>query len=220
MRNAAEEADSAGEDDPNETIAAAKHHAYGLTPREIEVLALLCEGYRNGEIAKRLGVTVGVIKQHLHHIYFKLDVDCRGKAIAKGVHVKAVQDKVMQRSRDPAAVRDSLLNHLSGKAWPKGKVLFRRGDKGDGLYYVQKGSIILDEINETIEANHFLGEIAVFSPDERRTCTARCGSDSYLFWLAAAEARHLYMENKLFAHHVTQLLAQRIVAERQRAERR
>src|SRR5690606_11701640 len=53
------------------------HDPDGLTEREREVLALLADGYTNPEIAARLFLEVGTVKNHVHHILHKLDVPDR-----------------------------------------------------------------------------------------------------------------------------------------------
>lgn len=52
-----------------------------LTEREIEVLKLLSTGSTNKEIARSLFVTEATVKSHLVHIFAKLDVDSRSRAI-------------------------------------------------------------------------------------------------------------------------------------------
>ncbi|MEA5154445.1 response regulator transcription factor [Raineyella sp.] len=52
-----------------------------LTDREIEVLRLLATGSTNKEIARALFVTEATVKSHLAHIFTKLDVDSRSRAI-------------------------------------------------------------------------------------------------------------------------------------------
>ena len=52
----------------------------GLTGREVEVLALVAEGYSNAELARRLWVTPQTVKFHLSNIYRKLDVSNRTQA--------------------------------------------------------------------------------------------------------------------------------------------
>ncbi len=46
-----------------------------LTPREIEVLKLLAEGFSNKEIAKQLFISVKTVETHRHNIMEKLDLD-------------------------------------------------------------------------------------------------------------------------------------------------
>ena len=50
-----------------------------LTPREIEIVKQVVAGLRNIEIAKRLFISEGTVKMHLHNIYRKLGVDSRIK---------------------------------------------------------------------------------------------------------------------------------------------
>jgi DNA-binding NarL/FixJ family response regulator len=44
----------------------------GLTPREVEVLALMAEGRSNAGIARALWVTEGTVEKHVHSILMKL----------------------------------------------------------------------------------------------------------------------------------------------------
>jgi two-component system nitrate/nitrite response regulator NarL len=48
-----------------------------LSDREQQVITLLCGGLSNREIARKLGVTEGTVKVHLHAIYGKLGVRSR-----------------------------------------------------------------------------------------------------------------------------------------------
>ncbi|HEV2145920.1 MAG TPA: AAA family ATPase [Longimicrobiaceae bacterium] len=54
-----------------------------LSRRECEILRLLAAGRSNQEIARESFVTVGTVKTHLHHIYGKLGVGSRTKAVAR-----------------------------------------------------------------------------------------------------------------------------------------
>ena len=48
-----------------------------LTPREWKIMALAAEGLSNREIGRRLKVTTGTAKVHLHHIFRKIGVKNR-----------------------------------------------------------------------------------------------------------------------------------------------
>jgi DNA-binding NarL/FixJ family response regulator len=54
-----------------------------LTRREIEIGRLLEQGRANQEIANALGMKLGTAKNHLHHLYVKLQVRSRGEAVAR-----------------------------------------------------------------------------------------------------------------------------------------
>jgi DNA-binding NarL/FixJ family response regulator len=58
----------------------AKHS--GLTPRELEVLALLAKGLTNRDIADELVIGVKTVGIHVSHILRKLDVPTRVEAAA------------------------------------------------------------------------------------------------------------------------------------------
>ena len=53
-----------------------------LTPREKEVLDMLGEGKSNQNIAEALCIEVGTVKNHVHNILKKLDVNSRHEAAA------------------------------------------------------------------------------------------------------------------------------------------
>ncbi len=48
-----------------------------LTDRERQIMRLVSEGLSNKEIGRRLNITDGTIKVHLHHIFQKLDISNR-----------------------------------------------------------------------------------------------------------------------------------------------
>jgi len=54
-----------------------------LSPREMEILALVAKGRANKEIGSQLNITSGTVRIHLSHIYEKLHVRCRTEAAAK-----------------------------------------------------------------------------------------------------------------------------------------
>ena len=58
---------------------------YGLTGRELEVLALIVEGLDNAQIAKELVITLHTAKAHVHSILQKLYVSNRTQATIQAV---------------------------------------------------------------------------------------------------------------------------------------
>ena len=55
-------------------------NSFGLTDREMEVLALIVDGLSNPEIAQKLFITRATAKAHVHSILQKLYVDDRTQA--------------------------------------------------------------------------------------------------------------------------------------------
>ena len=56
-----------------------------LTPREVEVLAMLAEGQSNKAIAHRLGISEHTVKFHVTSIMGKLDAGSRTEAVTQGI---------------------------------------------------------------------------------------------------------------------------------------
>lgn len=82
-----------------------------LTPRQLEVLAMLFEGLPNKLIARRLGISSGTVKVHIVHILRALKVSSRLQAVlfarSLGFMPKAVEVQVGPRLAPltaPAAV--------------------------------------------------------------------------------------------------------------------
>jgi NarL family two-component system response regulator LiaR len=72
-------------------VQAAGHEpalGHDLTPRELEVLALMIEGLTNPEIAARLTVSRSTAKAHVSNILSKLDASTRMEAISLALQHK------------------------------------------------------------------------------------------------------------------------------------
>lgn len=57
-----------------------------LTPREMQILALIAEGATNKEIGQRIFLAENTVKNHLKHILAKLKVENRAQAVAFAFH--------------------------------------------------------------------------------------------------------------------------------------
>jgi DNA-binding CsgD family transcriptional regulator len=60
---------------------------HGLTPRELEVLGLIVEGWPNSRIAADLFVTRRTVNAHVEHILTKLDAGTRTLAAARAIRL-------------------------------------------------------------------------------------------------------------------------------------
>jgi DNA-binding NarL/FixJ family response regulator len=68
-----------------------------LTPRERTIVGLIDDGLSNKEIARRLGIELSTVKNHVHRILEKLHASRRAQAAA---HFRRVQ--VCRRLPQPA----------------------------------------------------------------------------------------------------------------------
>ncbi len=62
-----------------------------LTPRELDVLALIAEGASNKTIARELGISVHTVKFHVASLLDKLDAEGRTEALAQAARIGAIR---------------------------------------------------------------------------------------------------------------------------------
>jgi len=72
-----------GEPEPGPDVA--------LTPRELDVLALIAEGESNKAIARRLAISIHTVKFHIASLLDKLDAQGRAEAVAQGARLGAIR---------------------------------------------------------------------------------------------------------------------------------
>ena len=76
--------------------------AFGLSPRELEVLDVLAEGRTNREIAERLFISERTVAVHVRHILAKLEVSSRTEAAGTAIRLGIVAGPT---ERSQAAIR-------------------------------------------------------------------------------------------------------------------
>jgi two-component system nitrate/nitrite response regulator NarL len=58
-------------------VMAADRPRFGLTPRELEIVATVVAGYKNDDIAQKLSISTKTVKHHLTNIFAKVGVSRR-----------------------------------------------------------------------------------------------------------------------------------------------
>ena len=66
---------------------------YNLTPRELEVLEMLIQGYDNKMIAEKMYLSTFTIRAHFRNIYDKLHVHSKSQAVAKALKERLIEKK-------------------------------------------------------------------------------------------------------------------------------
>ena len=85
-----------------------KLKALGLTPRMIDVLALLFQGYSNKAIAKQLGISPHTVTDYVSTILERLDVSSRSRVPMK---VQALKQNLLDWD-DARRHRAALCGHV------------------------------------------------------------------------------------------------------------
>jgi CRP/FNR family transcriptional regulator, cyclic AMP receptor protein len=109
-----------------------------------------------------------------------------------------------------------LRHYMKSKRLARGDVLFHKGDHADALYLLIEGELELVEIGKLQPPCQLFGEISFFSPERRRTLTARCRTDCVVLSVSESVFKQLYFQNPKLAFHVSSLIAHRLGADIQR----
>ena len=75
--------------------------ANGLSPREAEVLALICQGLSNEEIADRAYLSINTVKTYVRTLYRKIGVESRTRALLWGIDHGFRPDRVRHQVAPP-----------------------------------------------------------------------------------------------------------------------
>jgi two-component system, NarL family, nitrate/nitrite response regulator NarL len=70
-----------------------RQKTYGMTPRELEIMAKIVSGYSNKEIAKKLSISQDTVKHHVTNIYDKVGVYNRLELALFAIHHGLVKKK-------------------------------------------------------------------------------------------------------------------------------
>ncbi len=97
-----------------------------------------------------------------------------------------------------------------------GATLFRRGDHADRIFYLIAGSVRLPEIDVNLQPGTLFGEIALFSPERRRTQTAVAKGAVEALWISDEELAQLCFQNPAIAFHLTRIVTGRLLANMER----
>jgi CRP/FNR family cyclic AMP-dependent transcriptional regulator len=135
------------------------------------------------------------------------------------MEIKRLTARVEKASADGDLSGIWLKPYMKAKRLKAGATLFRKGDAADALYLLVEGELELAEIGKTQAAGELFGEISFFSPDRRRTLTARCATDCLILSIAELPFKQLYFQNPKFAFQISNLIAYRLSADVDRLRR-
>jgi hypothetical protein len=103
-----------------------------------------------------------------------------------------------------------LLPHMNRRAFKAGEVLFHRGDTANSMYYIASGELRMDGVDHTLGSGELIGEIALFSPDKKRTQTIICHTDCELYSMTDEMMYRLYYQNPKLGFYFMRLIVGRL----------
>ena len=93
--------DSGGSSEPSETDMVGMRVRDRLTPKELRIVALIVQGYKNKEIATQLGTTEQVIKNYLRNVYDKIGVSDRLELALFTIHHRILMEAATATQNTP-----------------------------------------------------------------------------------------------------------------------
>ena len=111
--------------------------------------------------------------------FAKFDPDNKGYIRAEELRKLAPDDAHMIQDNDKlnlSGYSDILSQHMKNKHFPKGHVVYREGDVGNFMYFINSGSIEVtskDGIRTIRNAGEFFGEGALLNPKKIRSATIK-----------------------------------------------
>lgn len=110
----------------------------------------------------------------------------------------------------------SIVRSFEAVSYPRGAVLFRKGESGDFAYYVAKGEIEFPEIAGLCGVGQLFGEIAIFSPEHARTASAICATDVELYRIDEHALVTAFHQSAPFAFSLLKLITMRLLRDANR----
>lgn len=123
--------------------------------------------------------------------------------------------RVAGSNADPQQMEIWLRPYMRSRNYRAGQRIFKRDAVADRLYFLASGRIALPEIGRELQAGEMFGEIAFFTPDRRRSSSARCLTPCTVLSIDEATFRQLVYQNPDFGLHVVRLIAGRLSEDRQ-----
>ncbi len=93
---------SGASNEPSETDMVGMRVRDRLTPKELRIVALIVQGYKNKEIATQLGTTEQVIKNYLRNVYDKIGVSDRLELALFTIHHRILMEAATASQENPA----------------------------------------------------------------------------------------------------------------------
>lgn len=105
---------------------------------------------------------------------------------------------------------DWLLPYMRPKDFKAGEIMMARGDYATEAYYIVAGEIEMVENGAIRGRGTLIGEIGLFTPNGRRTMTARCRTDVQAARIDYDQFKELYFQNPQFGFRLLHLIVARL----------
>ena len=106
---------------------------------------------------------------------------------------------------------EPLIPFMRERSIHDGEVLFRKGDRSTGMFYLAEGQVRIPEIDALIQPGEFFGEVSLFAPDNRRTGSAVVETPGTVFWLSERSVALLFFQSPQVGYALIRLITGRLL---------
>jgi hypothetical protein len=99
-----------------------------------------------------------------------------------------------------------------------GRIMFRKGDEADRMFFVLSGRFRLDEIGVELAEGSLIGELGFIAPGGKRTQTLECTQDAVILDITYDRIEELYFQDPTFGLYFLRLSTARLFDNIQRLE--
>ena len=125
--------------------------------------------------------------------------------------------RAIEQAKSDAPIAEWLLPHMTRRQATAGQTLWKKGDVATEMIYLKSGTLRLVEHQEQLAPGSLIGEIGLFSPDNRRTLTVDCATDCTLYSLTTEAMAQLYYQNPKLDFHIMRLIVARLTRDAEKA---
>src|SRR6202167_2579489 len=105
---------------------------------------------------------------------------------------------------------DWLRPFMTERHFRKGDLLFAKGEPADDMFCTVTGRYVLLELGVEVEGGEVVGELAMLSPDNKRTATLECIEDGKVLSITYEQVEQLYYQNPTFGFYFLRLATARL----------
>lgn len=106
---------------------------------------------------------------------------------------------------------DWLIPYATPIHFRRNDLITRKGDIADKVYFITSGTVLIEGLGVSVGPGQLVGEIGVFVPDQRRTCTMSCLTDVETLAVTDDIIKQLYFQNPRVGFYLTQLIVGRLL---------
>jgi len=130
--------------------------------------------------------------------------------VLRFIQMKRLITRVKAAARGDFKI-EPLLPFMKHETRKDGDILFKTGDRGDRMYFLQRGRVRLKEIDKVLKDGDVFGEIGLLSADKERTATAVCEGECDLYSVTQDVVLQLFYQKPEFSFFLVRLVTKRLL---------